>query len=69
MHLEITESAKNYIIENGYDAVYGARPLKRFIQSKVETLIAKKILASNLRGGDVLVVDELGDGLIIEIKK
>ncbi len=69
LHLEITESAKNYIIENGYDAVYGARPLKRFIQSKVETLIAKKILASNLRGGDVLVVDELGDGLIIEIKK
>ena len=68
LHLEITESAKNYIIENGYDAVYGARPLKRFIQSKVETLIAKKILASNLRGGDILVVDELGDGLVVEIK-
>ena len=69
LHLEITKGAKNYIIENGYDSIYGARPLKRFIQSKVETLIAKKILSSNLHSGDVLVVDVIGDELIVERKK
>ena len=40
----LDEKAKEYLIENGYDAVYGARPLKRFIQQKLETLIARKIL-------------------------
>ncbi len=69
LHLEITQGAKNFIIENGYDSVYGARPLKRFIQSKVETLIAKKILSSNLHSGDVLVVDVIGDELVVESKK
>ena len=69
LHLEITESAKLFIIENGYDSVYGARPLKRFIQSKVETLIAKKILSTNLNSGDVLVVDAINGELIIEVKK
>ncbi len=68
LHLEITKSAKEFIIDNGYDAVYGARPLKRFIQSKVETLIAKKILSSNLHSGDVLVVDEIDGELTVEIK-
>ncbi len=68
LHLEITKSAKDFIIENGYDAVYGARPLKRFIQSKVETLIAKKILSSNLHSGDVLIVDEIDGELTVEIK-
>ena len=68
LHLEITKSAKDFIIENGYDAVYGARPLKRFIQSKVETLIAKKILSTNLHSGDVLIVDEIDGELTVEIK-
>ena len=54
---EITEAAKAYIIDNGYDPVYGARPLKRFIQRTVETLIAKTILRSDLLPGTVLVVD------------
>ena len=54
---EITEAAKAYIIDNGYDPVYGARPLKRFIQRTVETLIAKTILSSDLLPGTVLVVD------------
>ena len=43
--LNVTQSAKDYLINNGYDEVYGARPLKRFVQKKLETLIAKNILA------------------------
>ena len=54
---EVTEAAKAYIIDNGYDPVYGARPLRRFIQRTVETLIAKTILRSDLLPGTVLVVD------------
>ena len=46
--LELTQSAKDYLIDNGYDEVYGARPLKRFVQKKLETLIAKKILTQEI---------------------
>ena len=46
--LELTQSAKDYLIDNGYDEVYGARPLKRFVQKKLETLIAKKILEQEI---------------------
>ena len=46
--LELTDDAKNYLIDNGYDEVYGARPLKRFVQKKLETLIAKKILEQEI---------------------
>lgn len=46
--LELTDDAKNYLIDNGYDEIYGARPLKRFVQKKLETLIAKKILAQEI---------------------
>ncbi len=53
----ITPEAKEFIIENGYDEVYGARPLKRFIQANVETLIAKRIIASNPVPGTVFTVD------------
>lgn len=45
--IELTDNAKEYLIKNGYDPVYGARPLKRFVQKKVETLIAKEIIKSN----------------------
>jgi len=48
IELELTQSAKNYLIDNGYDEVYGARPLKRFVQKKLETLIAKKILTGDI---------------------
>ncbi len=68
LHLEITKPTKDYIIENGYDPVYGARPLKRFIQSTVETMIAKYIIGGNLKAGDVIVVDELGGELNISTK-
>ena len=46
--LELTDDAKNYLIDNGYDEIYGARPLKRFVQKKLETLIAKKILEQKI---------------------
>ena len=62
LNLQITDKAKDLIIENGYDPVYGARPLKRYLQSKVETLIAKTIIAKDLHANDTLVVDvEKGD--------
>ena len=55
--LEVTDAAKDLIIENGYDPVYGARPLKRYLQGTAETLIAKEILAGNLSAGTTIVLD------------
>ena len=66
--LLVTSTAKQYIIDGGYDPVYGARPLKRFIQSKVETEIAKKIIGNFFSEGDVAVVDFDGEGIIINKK-
>lgn len=65
LHLEVTDTAKDFIIDNGYDPIFGARPLKRFIQSKVETLIAKAILANNFESGTTLTVDIKDNNLII----
>ncbi len=53
----VTESAKQLIIEQGYDPVYGARPLKRYVQRHVETLVAKKIIQEDLEPDTVLTVD------------
>lgn len=64
--ITVTDSAKDYIIENGYDPNYGARPLRRFLQRKAETLIAKKIIAGNIMPGTTLVLDFNGNELIIE---
>ncbi|MBP3380793.1 MAG: ATP-dependent chaperone ClpB [Ruminococcus sp.] len=61
IRINVTESAKNYIAECGYDPNFGARPLRRFIQRKVETLVAKRILAGNISGGDTIEVD-MADG-------
>ena len=69
LHLEITESAKDFIVNSGYDAVYGARPLKRFIQANVETLIAKKIIGGALLPNSVLVVDAIDNEISVEVKK
>jgi len=55
--LELTEAAKDYIIEGGYDPVYGARPLKRFLQKNVETLAAKLILSGTVGAEDTIVLD------------
>ena len=48
---------KQYIVEHGYDPVYGARPLKRYLQKHVETLAAKLILADGVRAGDAILID------------
>ena len=55
--LDLTESAKDYLIDNGYDEVYGARPLKRFVQKKLETLIAKKILMGEILPRTTVKID------------
>ena len=64
--LELSESAKSYLIDNGYDEVYGARPLKRFVQKKLETLIAKKILTGEIVANSVVKIDCKNDELVIK---
>ncbi len=63
--LTVTKTAKDYIAEQGYDPVYGARPLKRYLQRSVETLIAKKIIANYFSSGDEAVVDFDGEELTV----
>ncbi len=65
LSLNVTDAAKDYIISNGYDVNYGARPLKRWIQQKVETLLARKIIAENVAPNTVLQVDYDGSRLIV----
>ena len=62
LSLEITPAARELIADNGYDPVYGARPLKRYLHSKAETLLAKAILSRDLHAGDVLTLDVGADG-------
>ena len=57
LKLEVTDAAKSLIIERGFDPIYGARPLKRYLQSAAETLIAKEILRGDLAAGSTLVLD------------
>ena len=64
--LSLTDQAKQFIIDNGYDPVYGARPLKRFIQHKLETLIARAIISDTLNAGDTIKVNSDGEKLFIE---
>lgn len=59
----LTDAAKDFIIENAYDPVYGARPLRRYMQRSVETLAAKKILEGNIKEGDTITIDLSGDCL------
>ena len=65
IHLELTDSAKNYLIDNGYDEIYGARPLKRFVQKKLETLIAKKILTQEILPNSTVTIDCKNDELYL----
>ena len=64
--LELTNNAKNYLIDNGYDQVYGARPLKRFVSKKLETLIATKILEEKIKPSSKVVVDCVDNKLVIK---
>ncbi len=61
--VRLTEAAEQFIVENGYDPVYGARPLKRYLQKHVETLAAKLILSDGVRAGNTIVID-LQDGVL-----
>ena len=64
LHLSCTDKAKQFIVENGYDPVYGARPLKRYIQKYVETAAAKLILADEIGQGDHILIDVENDKLV-----
>ena len=66
INLNVTQSAKDYLINNGYDEVYGARPLKRFVQKKLKTLIAKNILANKILPNTTITVDCKDDELFIK---
>ena len=68
LSLELTDTAKNQVIENGYDPVYGARPLKRYLQKYVETLAARKILSGDVHAGDTLVLDVQNGEFIVTVK-
>ena len=68
LSLELTDAARRQVIENGYDPVYGARPLKRYLQNYVETLAAKKILSGDVHAGDTLVLDVKDGEFVINTK-
>ncbi|MFR8317309.1 MAG: ATP-dependent chaperone ClpB [Catenibacillus sp.] len=63
LSIEVTDAAAEYIVEHGYDPMYGARPLKRFLQKNVETLVGRMILADEVRAGDVITIDAGENGL------
>ncbi len=67
--VELSDAAKQFIIENAYDPVYGARPLKRFIQKHVETLAAKLILADKVSEKDTILIDVDGEELVAKVKE
>ena len=68
LSIELTETAKNFIVEGGYDPMYGARPLKRYLQKNVETLAAKLILAGNVGREDVILIDVVDGKLEARVK-
>ena len=64
--ISLTEKAKEFIVENGYDHNYGARPLKRYLSKNLETLLAKKLISGDVISGDNLIIDTLNDELVIK---
>ena len=62
IRVDLTDSARTFVVEHGYDPVYGARPLKRYLQKYVETLAAKIILQDQVRAGDTIVIDTADNG-------
>ena len=63
--VDLTDAAKDFVIEGGYDPQYGARPLRRFLQHTVETLVGRKLIADEVLPGTTLVVDREGDQLVV----
>ncbi len=68
LSIELTEAAKEFVVEGGYDPMYGARPLKRYMQKNVETLAAKLILSGNVGEGDVILLDTEDGKLTARVK-
>ena len=68
LHVELTDAAKAFITEHGFDPMYGARPLKRYVQKTVETLAAKLILKGNISAGDTILIDVNGQELTARVK-
>jgi ATP-dependent Clp protease ATP-binding subunit ClpB len=67
LDLILTQKAKDMIVDKGYDPVYGARPLKRFLQSKIEILIARTLLEKEINSGSIITVDSLNEELFVNI--
>ena len=67
LRLSVTDEAKAFIVDHGYDPIYGARPLKRYLQGKVETLLAKKMLEADLAPNRELVVEEENGDLVVKV--
>ena len=65
LSVELTPAAKTYVIDNGYDPLYGARPLRRFLQHTVETLVGRKMIADEVQPGTTLTVDCAGNELVV----
>ena len=68
LNIELTEEAKKYVVEGGYDPMYGARPLKRYLQKNVETLAARLILEGNVGSGDTILIDVADKKLEARVK-
>ena len=69
IRVELDDEAKAYIIKEGYDPIYGARPLKRFLQKHVETLAGRLILADKVLPGDVIMIHYDGERLTASVKE
>ena len=69
LRVELTETAKDFVVDGGYDPMYGARPLKRYLQKNVETLAARLILAGNVGRQDTILIDVQDGKLAADIKK
>ena len=68
LRIELTEAAKDFVVDGGYDPMYGARPLKRYLQKNVETLAARLILTGNVGREDTILIDVKDGKLTAEVK-
>ena len=69
VRVELSKEAEAYVVDHGFDPVYGARPLKRFLQKHVETLSAKLILEDQVRQGDTILIDVKDGALTASVQK
>ena len=69
IHLVLTDKARNYLVENGYDVTYGARPLKRLVSRTVETVLSRMIVEDQVQYGDTLIIDYSEDKNQIIVRK